>query len=290
MTTWQSEVKPLRRVLVKHVREAFGDEAAIDDQWAALHYLGRPALSAAIEEYEAFAALLRQGGAELLFLPADPGTGMDSLYVRDAAIATSQGMIVCRMGKAARAGEPAAHQRFFAQHGIPVLGAIEAPGSLEGGDVAWIDPSLLAVGRGYRTNAEGIRQLRQLLHGFAEVVEVDLPHFRGPADVFHLMSIFSPIAEQAAVVYSPLMSVRFRELLVARGFELIEVPEEEFDRLGCNVLALAPGHCLIAEGNPTTCARLRAAGHRVDVFRGREICLQGSGGPTCLTRPLDRWA
>ena len=198
-------------------------------------------------------------------------------------------MILCRMGKAARSTEPQAQADTFRETGIPVLGEIIGDGRLEGGDVAWLDEDTVAVGRGYRTNQEGIRQLTELLgDGVEEVIEVPLPHWRGPSDVFHLMSILSPVDRDLALVYSPLLPVPFREYLLARGVSLVEVPEEEFESMGCNVLAVAPRVCVMLDGNPLTRERLEAAGAQVHTYRGEEISVPGGGGPTCLTRPILR--
>ena len=113
-------------------------------------------------------------------------------------------------------------------------------------------------------------------------------HWHGPEDVFHLMSIVSPIDRVLFLVYSPLMPVPFREALISRGIELLEIPDSEFATLGCNVLAVAPREVLMVAGNLETRARLERAGVTVHEFAGREICLKGGGGPTCLTRPLTR--
>jgi N-dimethylarginine dimethylaminohydrolase len=154
--------------------------------------------------------------------------------------------------------------------------------------VVWIDEKTMIVGRGYRTNAEGIRQVRALLGADIEVVDVPLPHWRGPGDVMHLMSLLSPVDHDLAVVYSRLLPVPFREWLLARGFSLVEVPDEEFDTMGTNVLALSPRQCVMLAGNPRTRAALERAGCEVLEYRGDEISLKGAGGPTCLTRPLAR--
>lgn len=216
---------------------------------------------------------------------------MDSIYCRDASIATDNGMILCTMGKAGRMNEPAAVEKMYRELGVPVLGRIEAPGSVEGGDVAWLDQHTLAIGRTYRTNAEGIRQMRALLApSGVDVLEVQLPHYKGPSDVFHLMSIFSPVAKDLAVVYSPLMPIVFRDELVERGYQLVEVPDLEFESMGCNVLAIGPRQCIMVKGNETTKARLLQAGCTVFEYEGQEISYKGGGGPTCLTRPLWRKA
>ncbi|MCG3121217.1 MAG: N(G),N(G)-dimethylarginine dimethylaminohydrolase [bacterium] len=227
--------------------------------------------------------------SEILYLPPHAQTGLDSIYVRDAALITKRGAILCNMGKAQRRGEPAAIGEFLAQAGVPILGAITGAGTLEGGDVVWLNERTLAVGHGYRTNAEGIRQLRRLLaDSIDQLVVVPLPHWRGPNDVLHLMSLLSPLDQQLALVYSPLLPVPFREWLLARGLTLLEVPAAEYDSMGCNVLAVAPRQCLMLAGNPRTKARLVAAGVEVWEYAGEEISRKGAGGPTCLTRPILR--
>ncbi len=284
-----SEVGEIRSLILKHVREAFLSQDEIDRQWSALNYTGRPDFTRAVREYDALADLLRGLDIELHFQPEDRRTGPDSLYVRDASVVCQQGVILCNMGKADRLGEPAAQRAFYEQLGVPIHGAIAGDGTFEGGDLVWLDDRTPVVGLGYRTNAEGIRQLEDLLYGsIDELIVVPLPHWRGPDDVFHLMSILSPVDRDLAVVYSPLMPVPLRQRLLARGMQLVEVPDSEFDSLGCNVLAVAPRQCVMVEGNPLTRQLLEGAGARVLEFSGREICLRGAGGPTCLTRPLLR--
>ncbi len=285
----QSEVGRLRRVIVKSPAAAFAGETGVDARWAALGWTAPPDPGRAAAEFERLAAVLREDGAQLDLLPADPRCGLDSLYPRDAAVVCDRGVLLGRPGKPERRGEPAALGELLRSRELPVLGAIEGEGCLEGGDVVWLDQRTVAVGRGYRTNDEGIRQLRELLaDGCEELLVVPLPHWRGPGDVFHLMSILSPLDRDLLLVHEPLLPVPFRETLLGRGFRLLAVPEEEFETLGCNVLALAPGRCLLAEGNPRTLARLEAAGVEVVEFAGTEICRKGLGGPTCLTRPLVR--
>jgi N-dimethylarginine dimethylaminohydrolase len=287
----QTEFAPLRRVMMKHPKDAFVDEATIEAQWRRLGFSGPPDLTKACEEFDALVRLLEAGGAEVHLLPRNHGTTLDAIYARDAAVVCDRGVVLCRMGKPARASEPAAQEGALARlaPAVQVLGRIEAPGTLEGGDVAWLDARTLAVGRGYRTNAEGIRQLRALLAGsIDELIEVPLPHWRGPGDVMHLMSLISPADRNLAVVYSPLLPVPFRELLLERGTRLVEVPDEEFETMGTNVLAVKPGVCVMMAGNPRTLQRLQDAGAVGLQYEGREISVKGAGGPTCLTRPLRR--
>lgn len=285
-----SDVGPWNRILVRHVRDGFVDDASIDSQWRGLNFTERPDFSKALDQYELFVDALRCSGAPVhLCSGAVQGgaLGLDSIYVRDASVMCAKGAILCRMGKPQREAEPAALAECYRSLGIPIVGAIEAPGTLEGGDVTWLGPRLPAVGRGYRTNDEGIRQLRALLGDTIDALLVaPLPHYRGPGDVFHLMSILSPVDHDLAVVYSPLMAVTFREALLGLGYTLVEVPTEEFDSMGANVLALSPRRCLMVEGNPKTRAALERAGAEVLVYEGSEISLKGGGGPTCLTRPV----
>ncbi len=287
--THHSEYLPMESVLVKKAEYAFRSQAFLEEQWKELNYLSPPDFKASKGEFQGFESWLNANVPEVDTFPAAEGVTIDSIYCRDASIATDFGMIICRMGKQARMPEPEAQAAYYKEHSIPILGRIEAPGTLEGGDVAWLDTQTLAVGRTYRTNAEGIAQLKALLEPRGiQVLVADLPHYRGKDDVFHLMSILSPVDKNLAVVYSPLMPIAFREELISRGYELIEVPEAEFDSMGCNVLAVGPRLCLMVAGNPVTQERMIEAGCAVHLYKGENISIPGGGGPTCLTRPLKR--
>jgi dimethylargininase len=280
----QSMITPLRRVLVKRPDEAFGD--ADPEAW---HYTGRPDLARAREEHDALVALLRGAGAEVV--PHDepqPGRA-DSIFVFDPAIVTDAGAVILRMGKQLRRGEEDAMARTFARLGIPVAATLSGEALAEGGDLLWLDHDTLAVGLGFRTNAEGLRQLGEALRPQGvTLMPVELPYYTGPAACLHLLSLISIVDERLAVVYPPLMSVPFWQELERRGFRLVEVPEEEFLTMGPNVLALTPGQCLMLEGNPVTKRRLEEAGCEVLTYRGAELSLKAEGGATCLTRPLLR--
>jgi N-dimethylarginine dimethylaminohydrolase len=276
-------------VFLKRSADAFVSDSVLDRDWKRLHYLARPDLTAANLEYKMFEGLISGTGAQIRHFPEHGQVSMDSIYCRDASIATDRGMILCRMGKEARDTEPEAQERTFHKHGVPILGSIKSPGTVEGGDVAWLDPNTLAVGHTYRTNESGIAQLSELLRPLGvKVVAVPLPHYKGPSDVFHLMSILSPVDRDLAVVYSPLMPIPFRNELANRGYHFVEVPDEEFDSMGCNVLALGPRNVLMVRGNNKTKERLLKAGCLVQEYDGAEISVKGGGGPTCLTRPLER--
>jgi len=282
---------PWTRVLVRHARDAFGSAGQVGREWRDLNFTAPPAYAKACEQFEAFIEVLECSGAPVHQCMSAPehlnALSLDAIYVRDASVMAPHGAVLCRMGKPQRQAEPVALAETYASLGIPVIGRIEAPGTLEGGDVTWLGPRLAAVGRGYRTNDAGIEQLRALLgDSIDELIVVPLPHHRGPGDVFHLMSVISPVDRDLAVVYSPLMPVPFRERLLDLGYSLVEVPDAEFDSMGANVFASAPRRCVMVDGNPVTRAALERAGATVWVYDGSEISLKGGGGPTCLTRPI----
>lgn len=280
----QSMVAPLRRVLVREPAPP-----ASGGEYSDFAYPRPVDHERAAREHAAFRAILKQAGCEVLAAgPDEPGL-LDAIFAYDPSLVTDAGAVLLRPGKALRLPEVALAERAYAELGIPVIGRIEAPGTVEGGDTLWLDETTLAVGRGYRTNAEGIAQLRAILAPRGvEVLTVDLPHWRGPGECLHLMSMISPVAERLAVVYLPLMSVPFVEELRRRGWSFIEVPDEEFDSHGCNVLALAPMSVLVCEGSPLTRSRLEEAGCRVVAYTGDELSHNRAGGPTCLTRPILR--
>ena len=275
-------VAPLRRVYVRAPDPA---DLAL---WRGAGWRSEPDPARAAAEHDAFRAELERFGAEVLVagtpVPGDP----DAIYTYDPVLATDDGAILLRPGKEGRRAEPAAVRTDLVARGIPVAGAIAAPGTAEGGDLFWLDRRTLLAGRGYRTNDEGIAQLRRLLGPSVDVVAFDLPHHRGPAVCLHLLSLVSPLDSDLMVGYPPLMPVRLLDLFRERGIRLLEVPEEEFDTMGPNVLALGPRVALALEGNPRTRAAMEAAGVDVHTYVGDEISRKGDGGPTCLTRPLER--
>jgi N-dimethylarginine dimethylaminohydrolase len=240
-------------------------------------------------QHAAFVETIADAGVEVIAEgPDEPGL-LDGIFAYDPSIMTDAGAVLLRPGKSLRRDEVARHEASYAALGTPILGRIEAPGTVEGGDTLWLDERTLAVGRGYRTNDDGIDQLRAILAPIGvEVLRTELPHWRGPAECLHLMSFISPVADDLAVVYLPLMATPFVQELNRRGIRFIEVPDEEFERQGCNVLALAPMSVLVLDGSPVTRARLEAAGCEVRSYDGSEISHNRAGGPTCLTRPILR--
>ncbi len=287
----QNMVDPIRRVLMKHPREAYQNQNSLNDKSPQLNYYGVPNYNKALADYESFTELLTSFGAEVYFLPIDDSTSLDSVYTHDPCVISNGGIILCNMGKEVRLSEPDAVKDYFESIEIPILGQIEAPGTLEGGDIVWLNERIAAVGEGYRSNAEGIRQFKALLGNLVdEVISVPLPHWAGPGDCLHLMSNISPIDHDLYLVYSRLLPVPFRKYLLHRQIQLIEVPDKEYDSMGCNVLALAPRKVIMIEGNPITRQLLEREGVEIHTYDGSEISLKGAGGPTCLTRPFLRSA
>jgi len=287
--THHSEYLRLETLYLKSAESSFYAEKQLSNQWEELQFISKPNFNESLKEYEKFQLFLANKNIELSFFPEDKKTWIDSIYCRDASIATDFGMIICNMGKKGRLYEPKAQLEAYQKNDKDILGEIKFPGTLEGGDVAWLDLNTLAVGHTYRTNEEGIRQLKSLLEPKGiEVIVVELPHYKGKEDVFHLMSILSPVDKNLAVVYSPLMPIKFRNELLQRGIQLIDVPDGEFESMGCNVLAVGPRDCLMVDGNPITKKLLENAGCQVFSYKGHEISVKGGGGPTCLTRPMER--
>ena len=280
----QNVVDPIRRVLVKRPDTVFAVQDP--DRW---HYTSRPDLAAAQEEHDALVEVLRQAGAEILYHDEAQPDRADSIYVFDPALITDEGAIVLSMGKQLRRGEEQAMAAELQRIGIPIRLTLGGEALAEGGDLLWLDEKTLFAGIGFRTNQEGVRQLREeLSHSGVKVEAVDLPFFTGPEACLHLLSIISLIDHDMAVVYPPLLPVALWQELEERRFHIIEVPEQEFHTMGTNILALSPRECLVLAGNPITRGRLEEAGCRVHTYQGREISLKAEGGPTCLTRPILR--
>jgi N-dimethylarginine dimethylaminohydrolase len=279
----QSMSARLRRVLVNRPGPAYGSAHETEGAF----YAEAVDLARAQGQHDALVALLRQAGAEVELLGHEPSP--DSVYTYDPAIVCDGGAVVLRIGKAIRRPECTAMADWFRANGVPVLAELQAPATADGGDIFWLDERTLCIGRTLRTNDEGIRQVREAVAPYVDDVHVfDMAYDCGPTACLHLMSAISPVDRDLAVVYRPLLPAGLHHLLVERGVETVDVPPEEYATLGPNVLALAPREAVIFAGNPRTAAAMRAAGCTVHEIEGDEIGVKGSGGPTCLTRPILR--
>jgi N-dimethylarginine dimethylaminohydrolase len=284
-----SMVGALDRVLVCSPRAAGWGHAEWTAQWKGLGFRHAPDFATAQAQHEVLCRELKAVGAEVFELPAARDLSLDAVYTHDASLPTDYGVIAMRPGKANRVCEGSYQREFCEGLGIPMLGNIVAPGTSEAGDILWLDENTLLIGRGYRTNQDGIRQIREMLISKGiEVLSAPLPHGSGPSECLHLMSLISLLDDQTALVDLPCLAVETVELLQSRGFRPIEIAHSERATLACNVLALGNNRLLAIEGNRETNERLRRAGFDVRTFPGGELCVNGGGGPTCLTRPLRR--
>jgi dimethylargininase len=270
---------PLRRVLLRSP-SVTGDFAGA--AWRA------PDAGLLARQHEAFGQLLTDLGCEVEVAPAADGL-VDATYVRDAGLVTGAGTVLFQMAKPARVAEPALLGAALTAAGVPVAGQLTGAARADGGDFIWLDERTMLGGRSYRTNAEGLRQLAQILAAEgASLEQADLPHDRGPSFVLHLMSLISPVADDLAVVYPPLAPVALMQALAERGVRVVPVDVGEYETMGCNVLAVEPRRVVMVSGNPRTRAALESAGCEVHEYDGSEISLKGDGGPTCLTAPIWR--
>ncbi len=284
-----SMVGTLRKVLVCSPQAAGWQDPGRVAMSRELGFPHPPNFEVALAQHRNLRKILSKGAVEVFDLPASPDLSLDAAYAHDASLPTDYGLILMRPGKPNRVAEAARHREFCDSLGISVLGEIQAPGTTEAGDMIWIGPQTLLIGHGYRTNPAGIAQMREMLsqHG-VEVLTAPLPYGTGPSACLHLMSLISLLDEKTALVDLPWLAVGTVELLKARGYRFIEIDASERDTLACNVLALGNGRLAAIEENRKTNQRLREAGFEVQTFPGSEICINGAGGPTCLTRPLLR--
>ena len=285
----KSNVSTLRTVLLKDPEAAFKSQKTIDLQWENLNFIEKPDFKKSIIQYEKFVDILNDNNVEILYIPEDEKTSLDSIYTHDPMFMTPNGAVIGNMGKKQREPETLMMKNYLDEIGIPIFGEIENEGTLEGGDVIWVNDKTVAIGLTYRTNNEGVNQLRKILSSISvELICVDLPHWNGPVDVLHLMSLISPLKEDLFLIYEKLLPVGFLKLLNNLDIKTISIVDEDYDTLGCNVLPLSTTKCLITKGNDSTTKIIEQNGIEVIEFQASEICYKGSGGPTCLTRPIYR--
>ncbi len=281
-----SSVAPLRKVAMRR------PGALLDADPQRWHYTKPLDAAALTAQFDTFVGLVEASGAEVVWMPDADDDLADSVFTYDPSFAVPGGAVVLRPGKALRAGEADLHHAFYSDVGVPVLGRIESPGVFEGGDCFWLDDSTLAVGRGFRTNQDGIDQMAAIVEPLGVSIEAfDLPYHLGPDACLHLMSVVSVLDDDLALVHPPLMPTALYQRMLDMGYTLLEAPAEEFDAslgLNLNVLATAPRQVIAIDGFDGTLALMRDAGCAVSTFVGDELCIPCEGGPTCLTRPLLR--
>lgn len=285
----RSMVDKIQTIVIKHAREAYVSQEYLNENWQKWGFFSCPDYNKCVEEYDAFEALIKELVPDVRLLPKDEESGLDSIYTHDSVKFTEKGAIILSMGKNARKDEPKAMKAYLESIGVPILGEITGEGTVEGGDVLWLEDNRVAIGRGYRTNDEGIRQFKELVKDLVdEVIVVPMPHGNNEEECLHLMSVISPIDKDLAVVYSRYMPVFFRQMLIKKGIKLIEVIDDEYMPLGGNVLTIEPRKVVLLKGNPDIKKKLLNEGVEVHEYEGQHISLPGNGGATCMTAPLLR--
>tara|TARA_B110000196_G_scaffold255660_1_gene225701 strand:- start:1166 stop:2065 length:900 start_codon:yes stop_codon:yes gene_type:complete len=284
-----SNVKKLKNVILKHPKDAFKSQSNIDGQWQELNFIAKPDYKIALKQYDKLLNILDDNNVSMNFLPSDNETFLDSIYTHDPMFMTPDGAIIGNMGKQFRKKETDMIEEYLINNNIPILGKIKNNGTMEGGDVIWINKSTVAVGLTYRTNIEGINQLENILSKISiTLIKVDLPHWSGPTDVLHLMSLISPLKDKLFLIYEKLIPISFLNFLRSIDINFIHIEESEYETLACNVLPLSEDKCLIVKGNPKTRSIIEKSGIETLEIDASEICYKGSGGPTCITRPIQR--
>ncbi len=283
-----NEYSQIKEVAIRSPLAGFIDNDKISREWEALRYHAKPDMLLAISEYKYFKSLLTDDGMEVIDLPPSKKLTLDSIYTRDTILLCDKGLILCNMGRASRTFEVNENFKTLSSMGYEVAGEIKAPGTLEGGDFIWIDNNHAAVGLGPRTNAEGIRQLKEILGPSIDLHIVNLPIPDHPDDVLHLMSIISPLDKDLALIYKPFIPNSFLQWLADLNINFIKLSEEEYPLMGCNVLATAPRSIIMLDELPKVQFELEKAQCKIRTYKGIEISRKGEGGPTCLTRPLKR--
>ena len=283
-----NEYSQIKEVALRSPLSSFIDDTKLSSEWESLRFHSKPDLNEAIIEYNYFRSLLQDDGISIIDLPSSELLTIDSIYTRDSILISKEGLILCNMGRSSRTPEAIENFNTLASMGYKIAGQIKAPGTLEGGDFIWLDDYHAAVGLGPRTNAEGIRQLKEILGPSVELHVVNLPKPSHPDDVLHLMSIISPLDKDLTLIYKPFMPESFINWLSNLGIKFIEVSDEEYLLMGCNVLATSPRSIIMLEQLPCVQSELERAGCKIRTYKGMEISRKGEGGPTCPIRPLKR--
>lgn len=283
----QLMAKKMSRVLMR--RPGISLKQADREVW---HYNSLFDPEKAILQYNEFATLIEQSGAEIVWIE-DNGDGLsDSMFTRDASLITKAGAIPLRMGKKLRTPEPSLHKETFEKMGIPILGELSGDAMIEGGDTIWLNENTLLVGVGFRSNIQGVQQLNDILNPLdIQVIGFDMPYWAGTEACLHLMSVISPLSETKYLVHPPLIPARLWSLLNESGIELVIAPADEFEAsfgLNLNVLPTSPDQCIMIDGFPKTKKVMEDNGVTVMVFNGDALCMACEGGPTCLTNPILR--
>jgi len=283
-----NEYSSFKEVAIRDATNAFISEDKLNTEWKKLRFHAQPNFQEAIMEYLNFENLIINSSQDIIYLPESKNLTIDSIYARDSILVSPKGLIICGMGRHSRRSEAFECAEIYRKKGYKIAGEIKLPGTIEGGDFIWIDENHAAVGLGPRTNKEGIYQLKEILGNEVNLKIVKLPKPSHPDDVLHLMSIISPVDKDLSLIFRPFMPLSFISWLENLNMKFIDVSENEYKQMGCNVLAYAPRSVIMLDNIPLVKEKLEKAGCLVKTYKGNEISLKGEGGPTCLIRPLIR--
>ena len=235
--------------------------------------LGQPIYEKALEQHDKYIEALKKCGVEVTVLEADERYP-DSCFVEDPALITRKCAIITNPGAESRNGEKneiiGAVKKFFPDDKIEY---IKDPGTLEGGDVMMVGDTFY-VGLSARTNAEGIKQLGEILNKYGmECIQVPLEK------VLHLKTGVNYIENN-----NMLVSGEFITKPEFEKYNKIIIPEEEAYAANCIWMN---GTVIVPEGYPTVLKAVQDAGYEtlvVDTSEFRKI----DGGLSCLS--LRFWA
>lgn len=278
-----SEWVPLRSVLLHPP----GPEFEVDDPEAAL-MLQRPDPERALSQHRALVEAYEREGVSVHFVDPDgspPGPFPNLIYVADLLFMTPEGAILARPAGAVRAGEERWVQRRLAELGIPILRAVSGSASFEGADAMWVDPETVLIGPGFRTNRDGVRQVRRVL----EDLGVRTLLAEVPSASMHLMGQLRIVDRDLAFYRKGRLPRSAVKALEERGFSLHPFPDlQEMDaRFANNIVTLGPRRILMPDGAPVTQGFYRDHGVECVGVALDEIH-KGAGSVGCLTGVLRR--
>jgi N-dimethylarginine dimethylaminohydrolase len=298
----QSSYARLRAVIVHRPgpEAAWGD---VDPDYLNLP-TGLPNLTRMQSQHDEFVKVLRENNVEVLALDApSPVLGTYGIPLRSATythetLMVKGGAIICRCAPAYKRGLEYYQSRTIGALGCPILYTVHGKGFFESSNAVWLDKKSLPLAISQRSNQEGVRQVSSILQEFG-VEDIHIVHLPGPLNnrkaqtgkgggAFHLDMVFGVAAPRLGVIYPACVGYEFIDyLLHKKGFDLIEIPDEEVNGCPSNFLVVEPGKLIMPAGNPTVSAELRKRGITVIEVDLSEFTNAG-GGPTCMTVPLIR--
>jgi N-dimethylarginine dimethylaminohydrolase len=216
------------------------------------------------------------------FLEPDPALPYQ-VFTRDSSAIGPNGAVIAQPAQWWRRGEYVPVIRFHQEAGIPIRAMITA-GSLEGGDVMIIEPGTVLIGAGEtRTQEVAARQLAEWFREDGWEARVQPI----PERYVHIDVLVAILAEKLAAVCTEVLPAAAVEWLRGKGFDLIEITEEQAFTLGVNAISLGSERVISGAGAAELNAAMRARGLEV-VEVDLSMFTLGGGGPHCLSQALRR--